>query len=199
MPRATDRLPGVYEVNLMNRRPARRIIPDATEPTVSPDGRWIAAFATKGAKRGEMWPFRRQLTLYPRAGGAAVPLSANDGGRGIAICWSPDSRRIAIFAERYNPTRLAISTYTLANRRETALTAIKNEGLADPVTAIHGVAPLGTTRDGRTMYLLRHGEKESAPHTGFRALDVLDLNTAAIQTAYQVDGYGALAWRETNP
>jgi hypothetical protein len=197
-PRPPDALPGVYRLDLAGGTKARRILPDATEPAASPDGRWIAAFATASAPDGEAWPFRRRLTLYPTGGGTPIPLSARDSGRGTQARWSPDSRHLYVFAEQYTArgSFVVITDYAPASHLETVLASLKNQQLADPVTADHGIVPLTASRDGRILFFCDLQAKENVPHTGTRALHALDLTTRAISTLYRVDGYGEMAWRD---
>ena len=85
---------GVYSITLTGKGKAIYVIPGATQPVISPDGQWIAAFITEGSYPNYEGPFLRQLAIFPRGGGKPIKLPCRDSGDSTEMLWSPDSRHL---------------------------------------------------------------------------------------------------------
>lgn len=98
-----------------NRKPLEEGEPDARQPILSPDGKWIVFHSTRALPDGKL-PFTpvppysdpaTDLWLMPAAGGKAIPLAGRRKAYGRVlsdpfyghVSFSPDGKRIAFVAD----------------------------------------------------------------------------------------------------
>ncbi|GAA0316671.1 S9 family peptidase [Sphingomonas oligophenolica] len=88
----------IWSVPADGSAPARALIETKgvnSDPTWSPDGKWIAFLSDRGSTSER--PLPSQIWLMPASGGTPVQLTSLPSDAG-SFAWSPDSRSIALLA-----------------------------------------------------------------------------------------------------
>ena len=189
--------PGIYRIDPAGKGKAVRIIPNATQPAVSPDGKWIAAFITRFKDTGEDRFFQRRLAIYPRKGGNPIEFPLRADGNYVRLLWSPDNRHL-IFATEITASdghvRFVFYDCALQPKKVRLLATIPNAGAFEFYGPELGVLPLGVSKDGRYLYFQHSLRIPSKPNSRFlnamRYLKVIDINTHQIHTLFQMEGFG---------
>lgn len=134
-----NRRSSLWEISALGGSP-RKILDDASQPAVSPDGKSLAYFA------GAM--LRERLYVAGMGGEQPRVVAGNDGDLFGRIAWSPDSRKIA-----YTTAKL-----TYGYGAKAAIAVANVSGLGSPLIAVSlaGLeAPLAWASDGRLFYTVQ--------------------------------------------
>lgn len=197
----------VFDFDPAGNRPAISLPLNASRPTPSPDGKWIAglSFIKAKSKAASSNAGQTYLSLFSRKGGKSIVVVPIGDPRRTMLLWSADSSHLYRITRRYNSTtsmEVRFYEYALQSKSDKLIASFTNtdkDGLdereEEPV-----FSPLQVSRDGHYLFftLIQNTNKTQGGRLLYdEYLKALDLRTHLIKDICRIPQSG-LDWQDAS-